>query len=196
MDTSWSCSLWVQTRPSNKSSVTSSRCRRSWRNSTDVTHNALHKTRDRWPLDLALLALIKQLIKSDYMISTPFFSPPSLQSGILQLVVKGQLEQSSDKDETEETRFITYLIHFPISLNIMPKYNFGKKNIVGYLHCVQIAVRYQRQDIWVTCAYKNMKCILSINVFFCRLVYIYWNCTYWRLIWDILLWIHLVNIPN
>lgn len=81
------------------------------------------------------------------MISTPFFPPPSLQSGILQLVVKGQLEQSSDKDETEETRFITYLIHFPISLNIMPKYNFGKKNIVGYLHCVQIAVRYQRQDI-------------------------------------------------
>lgn len=35
-DTWWSCSPWVQTRPSSTPSATSSRCRRSWRNSTDV----------------------------------------------------------------------------------------------------------------------------------------------------------------
>lgn len=41
--------------------------------------------------------------------------------------------------ETEETSFITYLIHFVISLNIVLKYNFGKQGTVGYLLCVQIA---------------------------------------------------------
>lgn len=52
------------------------------------------------------------------------------------LVVKGQ----RGKRKTEETGFITYLIHFVMNLNIMLKYKFGKQGTVGYLLCVHIAV--------------------------------------------------------
>lgn len=52
-DTWWSCSPWVRTRPCSTPSATSSRCRRSWRNSTDVAESVLHeRARHRWPPDL------------------------------------------------------------------------------------------------------------------------------------------------
>lgn len=180
-DTWWSCSLWAQTRPFSKPSATSSRCRRSWRSSTDVTNNAPRRTKDRWPLDCTLLALMNQLIKSEMTWSAHLFLFSLMCFSFLMFWWRWD---GRDKFYNLFNRFCYTSEHYP-------EYNLRERDIVGCLHCEQITVSDIYEMFWVTCVYKNMK-----SVWICRSVFIYWICTYWRLILDIFLWIHLVNLPD
>lgn len=100
-DTWWSCSPWVRTRPSSTPSATSSRCRRSWRNSTDVAASVLHeRTRHRWPPDLHYMPYGRNELTMGLRNLSCRFSFPS----------HVWLQFCDKKKNDKEVSFITYLI--------------------------------------------------------------------------------------